>query len=79
MATAEFPELLSVRDDTSNDFTLRESVSLENARVVSTAAQFVIERLMPAEIFVPLRPVRLEEHTPAAEPPLFILNSALRT
>ena len=79
MAASELPELLTVRNDTSNDFTLRESASSESTRAVSTAPQIVIQRFTAAEVFVLVQPVKVDDGTSAAEPPLFILNSVLRT
>jgi hypothetical protein len=81
MATAEMPELLSCTDDTSNDFTLRESASAESARAVSTAPQRVVERFLATstQVFIPRRLVTLHNHPAAALSPLLILISVLRT
>jgi hypothetical protein len=82
IATAEVPELVSLRDDASNDFSLRERISAESV-VSSTAKQCAIQLFAETIVFAEVRTTRVE-HTSveppdtSAEPPLFILNSILR-
>lgn len=78
IATSEIPELLTFRNDTSNDFTLRESASAEGARVLSIAKQSVNQVFMETEAFATELIITVEVRPPA-DPPLFILNSILRT
>jgi hypothetical protein len=75
IATAEIPELVSLRDDASNDFTLHERASAES--VVSSAAKQCAIQLFAETIgFAEVRTTTVE-HT-SVERPLFILNSVLR-
>jgi hypothetical protein len=78
IATSEIPELLTFRNDTSNDFTLRESASAEGARVLNVAKQMVVQVSMETEAFA-TELVTTVEVAPPADLPLFLLNSILRT
>jgi hypothetical protein len=75
IATAEIPELVSLRDDASNDFTLRERASAESV-VSNTAKQCAIQFFAETIVFSEVRATTVE-HT-SVEPPLFVLNSVLR-
>jgi hypothetical protein len=77
IATSEIPELLSFRNDTSNDFTLREPASAENARILSIAKQCVIQVFTETEDFA-AKPTAAVDAS-SADPPLFITNCTLRT
>jgi hypothetical protein len=83
IASAEIPELTSLKDDVSNDFTLCGRASAQSAHVSSTAEQCALEVFRGAVVFAEEQPTTLEDtsagspHTAAALP-LFILNSILR-
>jgi hypothetical protein len=77
VATSEIPELLTFRNDTSNDFTLREPASAEGARILSTAHQSAIRVVLRAEDFHEELMVAVQDVLPA-DPPLFIFNSVIR-
>ena len=79
--TAEFPELLSLVDDTANDFTVRGPYSadllvhlLSTSRPRITAMEFGSPA--PVLLFPLLSPI---EKTALASSKLFILHSVLRT
>jgi len=78
IATSEIPELLTFRNDTSNDFTLREPASAEGARILSAAKQSVVQVFTETEAFA-TELMSIIEVTLPADSPLFILNSILRT
>ena len=53
LALVEFPELLNLRDDTSNDFTLL--VSTQNASTAKSAA-----KLVPTPVAIPVRETSIQ-------------------
>ena len=74
----EFPELLSLTDNTSNDFAMRRAPSAEGIHVLSAAKQGaaqIFARAMeyPAE----LRESTVEDTSPSRSA-LFLINSVLR-
>lgn len=78
IATSEIPELLKFRNDTSNDFTLREPASAAGARLLSIAKQSVNQSFTETDVFAREQTTVVEDKT-ATDPLLFILNSILRT
>ena len=79
IATAEIPELVTFRNNTSNDFTLRERASAESARALKTAKENAIQVTTTMEDRTADLPSKVEGTLPQVDdPPLFILNSVLR-
>jgi hypothetical protein len=78
IATSEIPELLTLRNDTSNDFTLRNPASAEGARVLSIVQQSAIQVVPQIEDFHTAPTIAVQDILPT-DIPLFILNSILRT
>jgi hypothetical protein len=78
IATAELPELVSFRNDTSNDFTLRGSASVEQLHSLKTAKQCPIQVVTDTEASDEELSASTIEVTSPTDPPLFILNSVLR-
>jgi hypothetical protein len=75
----EFPELLSLTDNTSNDFAIRRAPSAEGVRVLSVAKQGSIQIFARAveHIAAELRKSTVQDTSPTRSA-LFILNSVLR-
>lgn len=74
----ELPELLSLTDNTSNDFAMRRAASAEGAHVLSVAKQAAVQIFArPVEYSAELRESTVED-TSSAHSALFIINSVLR-
>jgi hypothetical protein len=78
IATSEIPELLTFRNDTSNDFTLRGSASAEQLHTLKTAKQCPIQVVTDTEASDEELSASTIEVTSPTDPPIFILNSVLR-
>jgi hypothetical protein len=75
---AEFPELLSLTDNTSNDFAMRRAPSAEGIHVLSAAKQGAVQIFARAvECPAELRESTVEDTSPARSA-LFLINSVLR-
>ena len=75
----EFPELLSLTDNTSNDFAMRRAASAEGIHVLSVAKQGAVQIFATAavEYSAELRESTVEDTSPTRSA-LFIINSVLR-
>jgi hypothetical protein len=74
----EFPELLSLTDNTSNDFAMRKAPSAEGIHVLSVAKQGAVQVFARAvEYSAEHRESTLEDPSPTSSA-LFIINSVLR-
>ena len=74
----EFPELLSLTDNTSNDFAMRRAASAEGIHVLSAAKQGAVQIFARAmEYRAELRESTVENTLPTRSA-LFIINSVLR-
>jgi hypothetical protein len=74
----EFPELLSLTDNTSNDFAMRSAASAEGIHILSAAKQGAVQIFArPVEYSVEFRESRVEDTSPTRSA-LFIINSVLR-
>jgi len=75
----EFPELLSLTDNSSNDFALLRAASAEGAHVLSVANQGSIQIFARAagQIAAELRKSTVQDTSPTRSA-LFIVNSVLR-
>jgi hypothetical protein len=74
----EFPELLSLTDNTSNDFAMRRAASAEGVHVLSVAKHVAIQIFArAAEYSAELRNSTVQ-HTSPTRSALFIVNSVLR-
>ena len=74
----EFPELLSLTDNTSNDFAMRSAASAEGIHILSVAKQGAVQIFARAvEYSVEFRESRVEDTSPTRSA-LFIINSVLR-
>jgi hypothetical protein len=75
----EIPELLSLTDNTSNDFTVRKAASAEGVHVLSVAKQGAIKIFARAveHLAAELRKSSFQDATPTCSA-LFIVNSVLR-
>jgi hypothetical protein len=74
----EFPELLSLTDNTSNDFAMRRSPSAEGIHVLSAAKQGAVQIFARAmEYPAELQEITVEDTLPTRSA-LFIINSVLR-
>jgi hypothetical protein len=75
----EIPELLSLTDNTSNDFTVRKAPTAEGVHVLSVAKQDAFEIFARAveHVAAKLWKSTFQDTTPTCCP-LFIVNSVLR-
>jgi len=74
----EFPELLSLTDNTSNDFAMRRAASAEGIHVLGVAKQGAVQIFARAvEHSAELREGTFEDTSPTRSA-LFIINSVLR-
>jgi hypothetical protein len=74
----ELPELLSLTDNTSNDFAMRRAASAEGVPVSSVAKQSAVQIFARAEEYpAELRESTVEDTSPTRSA-LFIINSVLR-
>jgi hypothetical protein len=75
----EIPELLSLTDNTSNDFTVRKAASAECVHVLSVEKQGAIKTLARAteQVATELWKNTFQDTTPTRSA-LFIVNSVLR-
>jgi hypothetical protein len=74
----EFPELLSLTDNTSNDFAMSRAPSAEGIHVLSVAKQGAVQIFARAvEYSAELRESTVEDTSPTRSA-LFIINSVLR-
>jgi hypothetical protein len=75
----EIPELLSLTDNTSNDFTVCKAPSAEGVQVLSVAKQGAIEVFARAveHVAAEFWKSTFQDTTPTYSP-LFIVNSVLR-
>jgi len=75
----EIPELLSLTDNTSNDFTARKAATAEGVHVLSVAKQGAIKIFARAmeHVEAELRKSTFQNTIPTC-PALFIVNSVLR-
>jgi hypothetical protein len=75
----EIPELLSLTDNTSNDFAVRKAATAEGVHVLSVAKQGAIKIFARAmeHVAAELRKSTFQNTIPTC-PALFIVNSVLR-
>ena len=74
----EFPELLSLTDNTSNDFAMCRAPSAEGIHVLSAAKQGAVQIFASAmEYPAELRESTVEDTSPTRSA-LFLINSVLR-
>ena len=75
----EIPELLSLTDNSSNDFTVRKAATAEGVHVLSVAKQGAIKIFARAmeQVAAELRKSTFQ-NTISTCPALFIVNSVLR-
>src|SRR4029077_15378459 len=74
----EFQELLSLPENTSNDFAMRSAASAEGIHILSEAKQAAVQIFArPVEYSVEFRESRVEDTSPTRSA-LFIINSVLR-
>ena len=78
IVSAEIPELASLTDNTSNDFTVRKLISADCARASSAANQPANRVAVSAEARAIVFPLPMEENASLRHSGLFILNSVLR-
>lgn len=74
----ELPELLSLTDNTSNDFAMRRAASAEGVHLLSVAKQGVVQIFAKAVEYSAELPESTVEDTSSPRSALFIINSVLR-
>lgn len=74
----ELPELLSLTDNTSNDFAMRRAGSAEGIHVLSVAKQSAVQIFAKAVEYSAELPESTVEDTSSPRSALFIINSVLR-
>ncbi len=75
----EFPELLSLTDNTSNDFSMRRAASAESVHVLSVAKQGAIQIFARTVEHIAAEPRKSTvQDTSPTRSALFIVNSVLR-
>ena len=79
IAFGEFPELLSLTDNTSNDFAMRQAVCAKSSHVLSVAKRGAIQIFARAvESSTEVIPESTTQGTSPRHSALFIVNSVLR-